>query len=108
MERHTNTRNDGAEKYSHFAHSAVFAEVKVMWGLRGSFPVEIAAHTVTDHRFGRFMTHNLAGLLCAGECGRACDRCHLFVEEKDDKVNPLGVKGVGEIGIVGTAAEVRG
>ena len=52
------------------------------------------------------MTHNLAGLLCAGECGRACDRCHLFVEEKDDEINPLGVKGVGEIGIVGVAAAV--
>jgi hypothetical protein len=28
----------------------------------------------------------------------------IFVEEKDDIINPLGVKGVGEIGIVGTVA----
>ena len=26
----------------------------------------------------------------------------IFVEEHDDKVSPLGVKGLGEIGIVGT------
>ena len=40
---------------------------------------------------------------CAGEWDvRAIDV--IFVEEKDDEINPLGVKGVGEIGIVGTAA----
>ena len=30
----------------------------------------------------------------------------IFVDEKDDEINPLGVKGVGEIGIVGTAAAI--
>jgi xanthine dehydrogenase YagR molybdenum-binding subunit len=30
----------------------------------------------------------------------------IFVEEQDDIVNPLGVKGLGEIGIVGVAAAV--
>jgi xanthine dehydrogenase YagR molybdenum-binding subunit len=30
----------------------------------------------------------------------------LFVDEHDDVVNPLGVKGVGEIGMVGVAAAV--
>ena len=30
----------------------------------------------------------------------------IFVEEDDDKLNPLGIKGVGEIGIVGTAAAI--
>ena len=30
----------------------------------------------------------------------------IFVEEKDDEINPLGIKGVGEIGIVGTAAAI--
>jgi len=30
----------------------------------------------------------------------------IFVEEKDHEINPLGVKGVGEIGIVGTAAAI--
>ena len=30
----------------------------------------------------------------------------IFVDEDDDKLNPLGIKGVGEIGIVGTAAAI--
>ena len=30
----------------------------------------------------------------------------LIMNEKDDEINPLGVKGVGEIGIVGTAAAI--
>jgi len=30
----------------------------------------------------------------------------IFVHETDKEINPLGVKGVGEIGIVGTAAAV--
>jgi xanthine dehydrogenase YagR molybdenum-binding subunit len=30
----------------------------------------------------------------------------LFVDEPDDIVNPLGIKGVGEIGLVGVAAAI--
>jgi xanthine dehydrogenase YagR molybdenum-binding subunit len=30
----------------------------------------------------------------------------IFVDENNDEINPLGVKGVGEIGIVGTAAAI--
>ena len=30
----------------------------------------------------------------------------IFVEEQDNLINPLGIKGVGEIGIVGVAAAI--
>ena len=30
----------------------------------------------------------------------------IFIDEKDEKVNPLGSKGIGELGIVGAAAAV--
>ena len=30
----------------------------------------------------------------------------IFVEEHDEIVNPLGIKGVGEIGVVGVAAAI--
>ena len=30
----------------------------------------------------------------------------IFVEEHDETVSPMGVKGLGEIGIVGTAAAI--
>ena len=61
--------------------------------------------SLTDHRFGRFMTRNLAGYHVPVNAD-----IHeievIFVEEKDDEINPLGVKGVGEIGIIGTTAAI--
>jgi len=30
----------------------------------------------------------------------------IFVDEPDQIINPLGIKGVGEIGLVGTAAAI--
>lgn len=30
----------------------------------------------------------------------------IFVDEKDDEINPLGARGVGEIGIIGRAAAI--
>jgi len=29
-----------------------------------------------------------------------------WIDERDDELNPLGTKGIGEIGIVGTAAAI--
>ncbi|MGZ5862107.1 MAG: hypothetical protein ACXWKB_02310, partial [Methyloceanibacter sp.] len=43
------------------------------------------------HRYGRFINHNFA---------------EYHVPVKEAHLNPLGVKGVGEIGIVGTAAAI--
>ncbi len=61
--------------------------------------------TLTDHRYGRFMNRNLADHhIPVNADVPAIDV--IFVDEADDKVNPLGVKGLGEIGIVGTAAAI--
>ena len=59
--------------------------------------------TVTDHRFDRFMIHNLADDYVPANAD-VCSIDVIFVDEQDDEINPLGVKGVGEIGIAGTAA----
>lgn len=58
-----------------------------------------------DHTLGRIMNRNLAEYHVPvnrdiGEIDV------LFVDEHDDVVNPLGAKGVGEIGVVGVAAAV--
>jgi xanthine dehydrogenase YagR molybdenum-binding subunit len=61
--------------------------------------------TLTDNPFGRLMTHNLADYHVPVNADvHAIDV--IFVDETDDEINPLGVKGVGEIGIVGTAAAI--
>lgn len=123
-------------KFSRFTHSAVFVEVKVdkdlgtvhvtrvvnavaagriintktarsqvlggvVWG------ISMALHedTVMDNNFGRFMNHNLAEYHVPVNADIK-DIDVIFVEEHDDIVNPLGVKGLGEIGIVGVAAAI--
>ena len=123
-------------KYSHCTHSAVFAEVKIdeqlgvirvtrivnavaagrilnpktarsqiLGAVVGGIGMALHEETVTDHRFGRFMTHNLADYHVPVNADvHAIDV--IFVDEEDIEINPLGIKGVGEIGIVGTAAAI--
>ena len=123
-------------KYAHFTHSAIFAEVKIdeqigvvrvtrvvnavaagrilnpklaasqiLGAVVGGIGMALHEETLTDNRFGRFMTHNLADYHVPVNADvHAIDV--IFVDEKDDEINPLGVKGVGEIGIVGTAAAI--
>jgi xanthine dehydrogenase YagR molybdenum-binding subunit len=61
--------------------------------------------TLADHDLGRFMTHNFADYHIPVNAD-VQDIDVIFVDERDDIINPLGVKGVGEIGIVGTAAAI--
>lgn len=61
--------------------------------------------SVIDRNFGRLMNHNLAEYHVPVNAD-VNDIEVIFVEEKDDIVNPLGVKGLGEIGIVGVAAAI--
>jgi xanthine dehydrogenase YagR molybdenum-binding subunit len=60
---------------------------------------------VIDQNFGRFMNHSL-GEYHVPVNADIHDIEVIFVEEHDEIVNPLGVKGVGEIGIVGVAAAI--
>jgi xanthine dehydrogenase YagR molybdenum-binding subunit len=61
--------------------------------------------TLTDHRLGRYMNHDLAEYHVPVNKDIA-DIDVIFVEEHDEIVNPLGAKGVGEIGIVGVPAAI--
>ncbi len=73
----------------------------VVWGISMALEEE----TVTDHNLGRIMNHNLAEYHIPVHADIR-DIDVIFVEEKDDIVNPLGAKGLGEIGLVGVAAAV--
>jgi xanthine dehydrogenase YagR molybdenum-binding subunit len=61
--------------------------------------------SVLDHALGRFMTHNLADYHIP-VCADVHDIEVIFVDEHDEIVNPLGAKGLGEIGIVGVAPAI--
>ncbi|MFZ0606277.1 MAG: xanthine dehydrogenase family protein molybdopterin-binding subunit [Xanthobacteraceae bacterium] len=122
--------------YAMHAHGAVFAEVKVdpdlgqmrvtrlvgafaagriinprlvqsqlyggmIWGV--SFALQEQA--VTDRRSGRTMNANLAEYHVPVHADVPSLEA-LLVEEDDPHVNVLGIKGVGEIGITGTAGAI--
>ena len=58
-----------------------------------------------DHSFGRIMNANIAEYHVPVNAD-VQDIKVIFVDEPDNIVNPLGIKGVGEIGIVGVAAAI--
>jgi len=67
----------------------------------------MALHEEThiDHRLGRIMNANIAEYHVPVNAD-IHDIKVIFVDEPDDLVNPLGVKGVGEIGVVGVPAAI--
>ena len=127
-------KDDG--KHARNTHSAIFAEVKVdeqlgiirvtrvvsavaagrilntktaasqvmgsvVWGIGMALHEE----TLVDHRFGRVMNANIAEYHMPVNAD-VHDIQVIFVDEPDNIVNPLGIKGVGEIGVVGVAAAI--
>jgi xanthine dehydrogenase YagR molybdenum-binding subunit len=73
----------------------------IVWGIGMALEEE----SVIDQRFGRIMNHNLAEYHVPVNAD-VRDIDVIFVEEHDTIVNPLGVKGLGEIGLVGVAAAI--
>jgi xanthine dehydrogenase YagR molybdenum-binding subunit len=123
-------------KHARNTHSAIFAEVKVdeqlgvirvtrvvnavaagriintktaasqvmgsvVWGIGMALHEE----ALYDHSFGRIMNANIAEYHVPANAD-VQDIKVIFVDEPDNIVNPLGIKGVGEIGIVGVAAAI--
>jgi xanthine dehydrogenase YagR molybdenum-binding subunit len=81
------------------------ARSQVVGGAVMAIGMALHEETVMDDRFGRFMTHNFADYHIPVNADIP-EIDVIFVNEPDTEVSPLGVKGVGEIGVVGTAAAV--
>jgi xanthine dehydrogenase YagR molybdenum-binding subunit len=73
----------------------------IVWGIG----MALQEHSVIDHAFGRFMTHNLADYHVPVNAD-VHDIDVIFVDEHDEIINALGAKGLGEIGLVGVAAAI--
>jgi xanthine dehydrogenase YagR molybdenum-binding subunit len=69
--------------------------------------VSMALHeeSVLDLEFGDYLNHDLAQYHIAA-CADIGEIQAAWLEEEDPHLNPMGSKGIGEIGIVGTAAAV--
>jgi xanthine dehydrogenase YagR molybdenum-binding subunit len=132
----TSTPTKKQQKYARYAHSAIFAEVKVdeelgvidvtrvvsavaggrilnpktarnqiIGGIVWGIGMALEEESIIDHHFGRIMNHNLAEYHVPVNAD-VHDIDVIFVDENDSIVNPLGVKGLGEIGLVGVAAAI--
>ena len=122
--------------YKSYTHSAVFAEVEVdedfgtvsvcrivsaiaggriinheaaqsqiIGGIVWGIGMALQEQAETDHQFGRIMNHNFAEYHVPVNADVHNIEV-IFVKEEDDIVNPIGAKGLGEIGLVGVAAAI--
>jgi xanthine dehydrogenase YagR molybdenum-binding subunit len=124
------------DKHAHNTHSAVFAEVKIdeelgiirvtrvvnavaagrivntktaasqiMGGVVWGIGMALHEEAQVDHRFGRVMNANIAEYHVPVNAD-VHDIQVIFVDEPDPVINKMGIKGVGEIGIVGVASAI--
>src|SRR4030088_3630558 len=134
QKKSTKFKDDGS--YARNTHSAVFAEVKIdeqlgvirvprvvnavaagrilnaktarsqiMGGVVWGIGMALHEETLIDHHFGRIMNANF-GEYHVPVNADVHDIKVIFVDEPDEIINPLGIKGLGEIGIVGVAAAI--
>lgn len=124
-----------AEKFAAFTHSAVFAEVRVdeqlgvvrvkrivsaiaagkilnlatarsqiLGGVVMGMGMALHEETMWDKTLGRVVNANLGEYHMPAHAD--VQNIDVIFVEEDDKANPLGIKGLGEIGIVGAAAAI--
>jgi xanthine dehydrogenase YagR molybdenum-binding subunit len=73
----------------------------MVWGIS----MALHEHAVMDERLGRWVNNNLAEYHVPVNADVPSIEA-FRVEEEDDHINPIGAKGIGEIGITGAAAAV--
>ncbi len=74
-------------------------------GVVGGIGMALLEETLMDHRMGRFVNANL-GEYHVPVNADAPSINAFFVEERDDHVNPIGTKGIGELALVGVAPAI--
>ncbi len=128
--------NPEAERFAMHAFGAQFAEVRVdmdsgevrvprllgvfgagrimnaktgrsqfLGGMTMGLSMALEEESVLDPRFGAYVNHDLAEYHVAVNADVGAVEA-AWIDEDDPRVNPLGAKGIGEIGIVGTAAAI--
>lgn len=136
VEVYTSQPSKERQKYASQAHGAQFVEVKVdeslgivkvtkvieatacgrimnpkaahsqeMGGVVWGIGMALHEETAIDHRYGKMMTTNLADYHVPSNAD-VHEVITNFVEEDDKIVNELGIKGMGELGMVGIPAAI--
>ncbi|WNV87292.1 xanthine dehydrogenase family protein molybdopterin-binding subunit [Umezawaea sp. Da 62-37] len=81
------------------------ARSQLVGGMTMGLSMALHEESVLDERFGHVVNHDFAEYHIATNSDVPNVEAH-WVEEDDPHVNPMGTKGIGEIGIVGTAAAI--
>ena len=81
------------------------ARSQLLGGMTMGISMALHEESVMDARFGDYLNHDLAQYHVAAHADIERMEAH-WIDEHDDGLNPMGSKGIGEIGIVGTAAAV--
>ncbi|KOG62469.1 xanthine dehydrogenase [Streptomyces griseoflavus] len=81
------------------------ARSQLIGGMTMGLSMALHEETVTDPRYGLLVNHDLANYHVTANADVHRIEAH-WIDEDDPYVNPLGIKGIGEIGITGTAAAV--
>jgi xanthine dehydrogenase YagR molybdenum-binding subunit len=85
--------------------NAKTARSQLLGGMIWGVSMALYEHAAMDERLGRFVNNNLSEYHVPTNLDIGAIEA-IWVDEKDDHVNPLGAKGIGEIGITGAAAAV--
>jgi xanthine dehydrogenase YagR molybdenum-binding subunit len=81
------------------------ARSQLVGGMTMGLSMALHEESVMDGRFGDYVNHDFASYHVAA-CADVEDLDAEWIDERDPHLNPMGSKGIGEIGIVGTAAAV--
>jgi xanthine dehydrogenase YagR molybdenum-binding subunit len=85
--------------------NAKTARSQLIGGMTMGLSMALHEESVMDAEFGDFLNHDLAQYHVAANAD-VHEIEAVWVDEHDDQLNPAGTKGIGEIGIVGTAAAI--
>ncbi|MGI5429637.1 xanthine dehydrogenase family protein molybdopterin-binding subunit [Streptomyces sp. CA-179760] len=85
--------------------SPKLADSQALGAMVGGIGAALLEHTVTDHRDGRIVNANLADYLVPVNAD-VPDLKAIYVNGRDDEADPLGVKGLGEVVLVGVAPAI--
>lgn len=95
----------GASGAGHIVNPKL-ARSQCIGGMIGGIGMALMEHSVVDGRNGRVSNANFAEYAVPVHADAPPVMDVTFVEERDPHVNPLGVKGLGEIAIVGVAPAI--
>jgi len=85
--------------------NAKLARSQLLGGMTMGLSMALHEESVLDPRFGDYVNHDFAEYHIATNADVGTIDVS-WIDEDDPYINPMGAKGIGEIGIVGTAAAI--